>query len=302
MDDVDDYGREGASTRDVNLVRAYGHGRDDFVSVLGERRPEYYLVALFTGNDIDVHARELSRLVSRPDRLEVRRHDFSSRYLDDVCATIKEELMARQASAAAGERIFISFANSGHVVGVWLHANQEEYAADLIDRFGSAVDVRIGTRSATAPSTRTASQGASSTTRPRPLPDGVTARVEDDLIVVSGRFLETTLHVANHTERTFVLDTNGGLTASVVDPATLETVGGAQGFQTMALHPFVLAPRATARVPLLIGTASSSSALGLLVPAGAWAIVVHVTLRDEGRFVTSPIPLTILPRDQEGPR
>jgi hypothetical protein len=68
------------------------------------------------------------------------------------------------------------------------------------------------------------------------------------------------------------------VTAAVVDPATGEVVGGFHGAQTLPLIMFRVAPGATERIPLLIGTASFTPRLGYTVPAGTWGIEATLDL------------------------
>ena len=71
-------------------------------------------------------------------------------------------------------------------------------------------------------------------------------------------------------------------------------VGGFSGAQAMPLFFFRAAPGGSARIPLLIGTASYTSRLGYTVPAGEWGIQATLELGPDLRNRRTPIlPLTI---------
>ena len=90
------------------------------------------------------------------------------------------------------------------------------------------------------------------------------------------RFGETLHHgllVRNLSGQVLPVATNGAVTA-VVDPQTGQVVGGFAEAQIMPLIMFRVAPAATERIPLLIGTASFRPELGYTVPPGSWGIQV----------------------------
>ena len=91
-------------------------------------------------------------------------------------------------------------------------------------------------------------------------------------MVSSGHTLRHGLLLRNLTGRELQIATNGQVTAVVVDPHTGEVVGGFSGFENRPLIIFKVAPRQTGRVPLLIGTASSTPRLGYAIPPGDWGI------------------------------
>ena len=97
-------------------------------------------------------------------------------------------------------------------------------------------------------------------------PHEITAELADPAVVSSGHTLQHGLLLRNRTGRELQIAPNGHVTATVVDPHTGEVVGGFAGFQNLPLIIFRVAPGQTVRVPLLIGTASSTPRLGNTIP------------------------------------
>ena len=128
-------------------------------------------------------------------------------------------------------------------------------------------------------------------------PHEIAADLDGPAVVRSGRTLRHGLLLRNRTARDLQIATNGQVTAAVVDPHTGEVVGGFSGFQNLPLIIFRVASGQTERVPLLIGTASSTPRHGYSIPPGDWGIQATLTLgphpRDSPRRRTPILPLTI---------
>ena len=127
-------------------------------------------------------------------------------------------------------------------------------------------------------------------------PREVTAVLDGPAVVSSGHTLRHHLTVHNLTGSELQIATNGHVTAVVVDPQTGEVVGGDSGWQTQPLIFFRAPPGGSARIPLLIGTASRTLRLGYTVPAGEWGIQVTLKLGSDPRSPrrrTPILPLTI---------
>ena len=116
--------------------------------------------------------------------------------------------------------------------------------------------------------------------------------------VRSGQTLHHGLLVGNLTDRELTIATNGRVTAAVVDPQTGLVVGGFAGAQTLVRIDFHVVPKATERIPLLIGTASVVPDLGYAVPPGTWGIQVPLNVQRDGHTGqarrTPVLPLTII--------
>ena len=167
-------------------------------------------------------------------------------------------------------------------------------AAELHRQFGDNVELTVGALPYPP--------GA----RPRPRPAAaplpglldsreVTVELDGPAVVRSGHTVRHGLLVRNLSGSELQIATNGGVTAVVVDPRTGEVVGGFSGAQAAPLVVFRVAPGGSTRVPLLIGTASTMSGLGYMVPAGEWGI--QVTLgphpSESPRRRTPILPFTV---------
>jgi hypothetical protein len=168
-------------------------------------------------------------------------------------------------------------------------------AADLFDQFGDAVDLTVG--ALPFPPGRSLGPRQDVLQRADPLdPDQAAVELDGPAVVPSGHTLRHGLLVRNRSPIEIQVATNGAVTAIVVDPETEHVVGGFAGAQRMPLVWFRVAPGATERIPLLIGTASFEPELGYTVPAGHWGIEATLTL---GRNPDSPcrrtpvLPLTV---------
>lgn len=176
-----------------------------------------------------------------------------------------------------------------------LAAWAEEIAATLHNRFGDRVDLTVGYLH------------YPDRTWPHPLPGTATdpvALVEPGSIDVSiagpaeirsGYDLVSELVVANRGADELVVNTNGQVTAHVVDPRSGRVVGGFAGLQKMPLVRVPIGPGTSQPIRLIIGTASRDPALGYAVPPGPWAIRVTLALGARGWFRTPSLPITVAP-------
>jgi hypothetical protein len=171
-------------------------------------------------------------------------------------------------------------------------------AAELHEQFGDDVDLTVG--ALPYPPARAPRRPRAAGPPADPLdPAEVTAELDGPAVVRSGRTLHHGLLLRNLTAGELQIATNGQVTAAVVDPQTGEVVGGFAGFQTAPLVVFRVPPGQTERIPLLIGTASSTPRLGYTIPPGDWGIRATLTLGphppDAPRRRTPILPLTITP-------
>jgi hypothetical protein len=169
-------------------------------------------------------------------------------------------------------------------------------AEDLHQRFGNDVVLTVGALPY-PPQSRPHRPPAAGRAADLFDPQEAAAELDGAASVRSGQTLWHGLLITNHSGQVLRIATNGALTAVVVDPATAEPVGGFAGAQALPLHWFEVAPGATQRIPLLIGTASYTPRLGYQLPPGAWGIQATLTLGDyptHPYFRRTPIlPLTI---------
>jgi hypothetical protein len=188
---------------------------------------------------------------------------------------------------------------------IGLAAWAEPVARRLHDRFADKVQLTVGALRYPSREPPRPSRSARGEPPADPLdPAEISVALDDPAVVRSGHILRHGLLVTNHLRTEIALATNGTITASVIDPESGEVAGGYSGFQTLPLKLFRIAPGATERVPLLIGTTSYTPELGYAIPPGTWALQVILTLtspdialavRDkiQIRKQAPPLPLTI---------
>jgi hypothetical protein len=169
-------------------------------------------------------------------------------------------------------------------------------AEELHQRFGDSVDLTVGALPYPPGRQPPRSPAAG---EPAELldPGHIAAELDGPAVVRSGATLRHGLMLRNLTGQELRVETNGHLTATIVDPETGETVGGYSGGQRLPLIVFPVAPGQAGRIPLLIGTDSFMPRLGYAVPAGEWGVQATLTLRsgpgDSARKRTPILPLTI---------
>ncbi len=157
-------------------------------------------------------------------------------------------------------------------VDVQLAADQLKLAAQLHDRFGDVVKLRVGVFPY-PPASGTVDHAKGSTSVARPtlplLPvEEFDVHLESEIVVGSGATARGALRIHNRGRADVVIDTSGCVTAHVVDPQTGSAVGGFFGFQTVPLIKFRIPPAGTVSIPLLVGTTSSVRTLGYAVHPG----------------------------------
>jgi hypothetical protein len=121
-------------------------------------------------------------------------------------------------------------------------------------------------------------------------------------VVRSGHELRHGLLVRDRSGNGLAVATSGQVTGSVVDLVTGDVVGGFTGWVHSVLVAFRVPPGGTERIPLLIGTASTTERLGYAVPPGDWGVQATLELlpddellydRERIRRRTPVWPLTI---------
>jgi hypothetical protein len=272
---------------DIETIRAYGDKHpDEWTEVLFENEPTVRVVALFAGSHLEAHARALRALVDHPDLLVVRHAQFSRFQLETMLD------QARQLSNGPGT-FLMSGIGRGKLL-LHLGADQEALATTLLEKFGEAADLKVGAFAFPMP---TDSGDRLPILRPDVLPislEGVDVSLADDVTVASGRVAHGSLEFSNCGTAEVTLDTNGTVTARILDPSTLDVVGGFVGMQTMPLISFQIVPGGTVTVPLLVGTASFTRTLGYTVPPGEWMMDAIVKVHDRGDRRTLPFPVVIV--------
>jgi hypothetical protein len=277
---------------DVAVVRAYGEAHPEaWVDLHYENEPTVRIVALFAADDLPRHEEALRRLVPHPDQLEVRPSPWTRVRLEEIRAGIHE--MATTSEPG----LFSGWGTGRGRVDVRLRADGERVATRLRDQYGDAVDLTVGflhfPDCAFSDSRWPLTAGPA---RPgaRPLPDELHVSLDEELEVKSGGDRRSRIRLINEGGVEVVANTNGQLTARVVDPETNEVVGGFSGSQTLPLVRFRAPAGGSVEIPIIIGTASTVPRLGYAVPPGRWAAEITFPLESRGPFRAPLIPLRVV--------
>lgn len=124
-------------------------------------------------------------------------------------------------------------------------------------------------------------------------PTEMVLELDGSLSIRSGQTATHSLLLLNTSDRPITVKTNGSLTAVITDPATGTTVGGFTGVENQPLITFTAEPGQTARIPLLVGTASFTPTLGYTIPAGPWQLTAPMDLEDGRRLIAPPLEFTV---------
>ena len=281
MDDLDDLSDaqliHSALQGDLELVTGYGEEYPGtWAGVWFENEPTVYIVAAFT-SDVAQHDAALRPRLRHPGRLVVQRMPHSLADLRHIRQEIERTLQQR--AAVTGRPILTSIGNGKAVIHVYLRADQENVASELSDRYGSAVELRVGAFG--FPERRRRGQ------RPpgQPAPEeqafeGLEVSLEVDQTVLEvgddghGRLVLRN----NGRERIGPLNTGQPLVGSLLN-ASHEAVGGYTGWIAGTGLAIDLEPGGSASINVIFGTASSREELGYALPPGEYWLKVQVPLR-----------------------
>lgn len=278
---------------DVEAVRRYGESHPhDYVEELFENEPHIRLIILMVGDHLAEHEVALRELVSHPNQLEVRLTPFPRSQLEEIRREVNDTSADRPGA-------FMQWGIGRGRVNVQLAADQEDLAASFHERYGDAVELRVGVFPY-PPGSGVDHQEKRPPAVARPklplLPsEEFEVGLESEIAVPSGGTKRGALRLRNRGSEEVVIETNGGVTARVIDAQTGDGVGGFFGVQTAPLITFRIAPGGTVLIPLLVGTTSSVRNLGYAVPPGPWAIDVPIQIEGRGQFRTSLLPILVLP-------
>jgi hypothetical protein len=166
-------------------------------------------------------------------------------------------------------------------------------AADLHRRFGDGVELRVGVLGYPDPW----AAPVRSIEAKAPLdPAEAVVELDGPGVVRSGDFLRTGLLLTNVSDHDLTVNTNGQLTALVLDPRTSDVVGGFSGAQTLPSVRFDLRPGDRTTIPLLVGTTSFVPDLGYRLPEGAWEMAADLRFADGRVLRSGSVPLAITAR------
>jgi hypothetical protein len=269
---------QGALRPDMNAVREYGSRHPDAWVTLKFARNEsdkLMVVALFSGDEVEVHEVAPRQLVPHPDHLAVRRSRYSGSYLDRILKDIEE--MCR----GVHEGAFSGWGPGWDYVQVNLHADQEALAAELSNCYGDAVRLRVGHMNyplGQATNTESGSGRSRPSREPISIPN-IEVRLEltpsHVAVGENGRG-----RVVLHNTGSEPVDIHSGrpLVGVVLEPSTGEVVGSG----TLAIAGtgwgLTLEAGMEASIDMVYGTASTRPDLGYALPPGHYLVRTEVPI------------------------
>ncbi len=303
MDDLDGLGGkeliQSALRGDFELIAGYGEEHPGaWAGAWFDNEPAVRIVAAFTG-DAAQHDAALRPRLRHPDRLVVESRQHSLRGLRRVREEIERDL--EQRAAEAGRWILTSIGEGAGVICVALRADQETLASELADRYGSAVELRVGWFS--FPARRRSHPRPAGTALEEQTFDGLEMSVEaGQKVLEAGDDGHGRLVLRNSSsERIGPLGSGQPLAGSLLN-ASLEAVGGYGGWIAGTGLIIDLAPGRSASIPVIYGTASTREDLGYVVPPGSYWLQVQMRFRrglggPPTNTLTAPLTqITIIPR------
>jgi hypothetical protein len=273
---------------DIEVVRKYGESHpDEWTDVFFENDPTVRVIALLAGPHRELHERTLLELVENPDQLEFR---------EAMCSRLQLSTMLSEVRLLSDADGILSLGIVRGKMNLWLAANQEVLAANLRQQFGEVLDIRVGAFEF-PPSDEPPPRVVRRSPDVNPIVlEELDVTLSNELTVTSGSSLRSSLMFTNRGHEEVVLNTNGAITARILDPETLEVVGGLVGAQTMPLIGFSVAPTETVAVPLTVATASFTRSFGYVIPPGVWMIDAIDNVQDKGERQIPPQPIVIMAR------
>jgi hypothetical protein len=303
VDDLDDLGDkeliQSALRDDFELIVGYGEEYPGaWVGAWFDNEPTVRIVAAFTG-DAAQHDAALRPRLRHPDRLVVESRQHSLSDLRRVREEIERDL--EQRAAEAGRWILTSIGDGAGVICVSLRADQETLASELADRYGSAVELRVGWFS--FPARRHSHPRPAGTALEEQIFEGLQMSVEaGQKVLEAGDDGHGRLVLRNSSsERIGPLGSGQPLAGSLLN-ASLEAVGGYGGWIAGTGLIIDLAPGQSATISVIYGTASTREDLGYVVPPGSYWLQVQMRFRrglggPPTNTLTAPLTqITIIPR------
>lgn len=269
---------QGALQADCDIARAYGEAHlDSWVGMGFENEPTVRIVALFTG-DVAPYDRELRHLVAHPDHLALRSCPYTHAQLQATRAEIDE--MGAERAAETGRPVMVGIGEGLGAIQVRLRADQENFAAELEERYGAMIEVQVGAFS--FPERRRLHRSKP----PRALEDagidGLELRLEVDQVLLEagddshGRVV---FHNAGD-RRIGPLHGSQPLVGALIDD-TGAVVGGYSGRIAGTGLTLDLSPGTTTTVRFVFGTASFRENLGYVLPPGEYRLQVGFPFHHE---------------------
>ncbi len=281
----------------IGQVLAYGTEHADEFGTYGlvwHDAGDASVVISLTDN-LDAHRAALADVVAYPDELMVCQAAVSGTTSQALQAALVDELAGR----------FTSIGQGLGPVEVGLPAPEQQLAAELVDRYGDIISVRVG-NFAYPLSPDAQPVGGACIADPAGSTDlnGLRATIQLDHATIGVVDQVTgTVTVTNAGDQPVSFDSGSPLVASIVMPGTTTVVAAYDGSITGVGDGATLQPGESHIIPLVAGTASCDPSLGFTLPPGQYEVLVPVVVAypqqagdaTVNQLVASPASLTIEP-------
>lgn len=171
---------------------------------------------------------------------------------------------------------------ANRVISVGLRANAEDVARELLDKYGSAIEVTVGNFPYPPPDVP---QRACDWT-PQVARDHapLVGTVGFDPTVVGGEFFRGKLRITNAGPVPYQLETSSNFSMYLFRPGELLPIGSPEGGSMGTGYSKLLDPGATVEFDASGGTASCDLALGYVLPGGMYEARALVDFQDSETF------------------
>jgi hypothetical protein len=263
---------------DADVVRRYGDAHpDEFNEVWFDYRNGAWMLVVGFKSGVAEHRAALLGQLEHPDRVLVCRSPLSS--------TDRQRIMAELQALAGADGRLTSLGFSAQGIVVTVRADQESLAKQLYDKYGPAIDIKVGARPYPPGASGTVDQPCIALPSLAP-PPGVTVTVEPaSASLVSGTSAKVTVRIRNSSTRVY---TGSQGTIAVVRPGTHTVVGLDVGARDMMLRVFRADAGGEGTIDDTFGTAPCGPGDGYTLPKGTYEVIATVGIDGVGQVISAP--------------
>ena len=263
---------------DADVARRYGEAHpDEFDEVWFDYRNGGWMLVVGFKSGVAEHRAALLGQLEHPDRALVCRSPLSS--------TDRQRIMAELQALPNEDSRITAFGIGIERVFVDVRADQESLAKQLYDKYGPAIDIKVGVRPYPPGASGTVDEPCNALPSLAP-PPGVNVTVEPaSASLVSGTSAKVTVRI--HNSSTTAYSGHEGSIA-VVRPGTHTVVGLDVGGRDMMLRTFRADAGGEGTMDDTFGTAPCGPGDGYTLPKGTYEVIATVGIDGVGQVISAP--------------